>query len=794
MRRILCGVVGGLLAMAAAKAVAQTAPAADAPAVGDASAAWRNPSLSPDARARDLLPRLTLEEKISLLHADGTFTSPGLPRFDIGKLWMSDGPQGVREEIQPQGWNAAGRTDDFTTAMPADIGLAASFDVELARAFGNVIGQEAVVRRKNIMLCPGLNIMRTPLNGRNSEYFGEDPHLAARMAVNFIDGLQQNGVAACAKHYALNNQENNRSSVNVHVDERTLHEIYLPAFKAAVTEAHVWSVMTAYNRVNGQFCSENSMLLNDILKKDWAFPGLVMTDWGGAHSTVPCALNGLDLEMGTNVTGDHDRDFLAQPLLQAVKAGEVPVARIDEMALRNLRVMAATGLFDGAKAKTSAPALMAPEHIDAARKIAEAGIVLLKNRDDLLPLAWPPKIKSIAVIGQNADSKFAHDGNSAQIKTSYEITPLEGIRKWVANASAGGFQSIEITYTEGYVRAAGRGGRRGVGGAVTPTSASAPATQSSQIAAAVEAAKAADVAIVVAGLYRAQDQEGADRPNMNLPPGQAELIAAVTQANPRTIVILNGGSPSVVEPWIDHAGALLMYWYGGTEGGNALARVLFGDVNPSGRLPCTWPRQLADSPAHRPNDPAIFPGTGANVRGGQLTPEAGPQETYAEKLLVGYRWFDAQKIEPQFPFGFGLSYTTFTFSELTLPPQAGAINGKVMIPSGPGIAQFTLTNTGKREGAVVAQLYVEPVKPSVQRPLKELKGFTKVLLKPGESRSVSIPLHAADFAYYEPATHAWVAEAGDYVVHVGDSSRSLPLAAKVHLDQTLTIPDAVSAK
>jgi beta-glucosidase len=632
------------------------------------------------------------------------------------------------------------------------------------------------------MLCPGLNIMRTPLNGRNSEYFGEDPHLAGRMAVNFIEGLQQNGVAACAKHFALNNQENNRSSVNVHVDERTLHEIYLPAFKAAVTEGHVWTVMTAYNRVNGQFCSENRELLMDVLKRDWAFPGLVMTDWGGAHSTVGCALNGLDLEMGSNVTGDHNRDFLAAPLLAEVKAGRVPMERIDDMALRNLRVMAATGLLDGGKAKPSVPALMAPEHVEAARKIAEAGMVLLKNRDGLLPLD-ARKVKTIAVIGQNATAKFAHDGNSAQIKTTYEVTPLEGITK-----RAG--EGVKVTYVEGYARPTGRGGRRGVGGAVTPGAASAPATQADQIATAVEAAKSADVAIVVAGLYRAQDQEGADRPNMELPAGQAEVIAAVTKANPHTVVVLNGGSPSVVGPWIGDAGALVMYWYGGTEGGNALARVLFGDVNPSGHLPCTWPKRLADSPAHRPNDPAVFPGVGANVRGSGLTAETGPQETYAEKLLVGYRWFDAREIEPEFPFGFGLSYTTFGLSDLAMSRISSG-------PSGPGRRRtfsFTVENTGKRDGAIVAQVYVQPVHSSVERPPQELKAFEKVSLKSGEKKTVVFALTADAFAYYEPTKHAWIAEAGDYVIRVGDSSRSLPLSTTYHLDQTITIPDAVASQ
>ncbi|HVX86182.1 MAG TPA: glycoside hydrolase family 3 C-terminal domain-containing protein [Phycisphaerae bacterium] len=754
-----------------AAARAQSAPAT-LPDTGGPNAPWRNPSLSPDARARDLLPRLTLTEKISLLHADGTFTSPGLPRFGIPKLWMSDGPQGVREEIQPTTWNSANHTDDFSTAMPADIALAASFDPDLAKAYGNVIGQEARARHKNIMLCPGLNIMRTPLNGRNSEYFGEDPFLASRMAVNFVEGIQQNGVAACIKHFALNNQETNRGSVNVHVDERTLHEIYLPAFKAAVTEAHAWCLMTAYNRVNGQYCSENHELLTDILKHDWQFPGLVMTDWGGAHSTIDCATNGLDLEMGSNVGGSHDNDFLAAKLLAAVNAGQVPMARIDDMALRNLRVMTATGNLDPTpQSLPPADTLLSPDHIAAARTIAESGIVLLKNADALLPLD-SAKIHSIAVIGQNASAKFAHNGNSAAIKTSHEVTPLEGITKRAGDA-------IKITYVEGYTRAAARGGRRGIGGAVTPTSATAPATQSAQIAQAVAAAKSADVAIVVAGLYRAQDQEGADRPNMNLPSGQSELIAAVAKANPHTIVILNGGSPSVVAPWIDDSAALLMYWYGGTEGGNALARVLFGDVNPSGHLPCTWPKQLADTPASHPNDPAIFPGIGNNVRGAALTPDTGPQETYAEKLLVGYRWYDSQKIDPQFPFGFGLSYTTFGYSNLHIDPASHQM-------------QCDVANTGPRAGDAVVQVYVEPLKPSVDRPLEELKAFQKIALKPGEKQTVTLDLPPAAFAYYSPNKHAWIAEAGDYIIHVGDSSRSLPLHQTFHLDKTLTIPEAIN--
>jgi beta-glucosidase len=780
---------------APAAAPAAAAPAAGpAPDVGGPDAIWRDASKSPDERARDLLPRLTLAEKIALLHGDGTFTSPGLPRFKIGKLWMDDGPQGVREENLPDRFGSANHTDDFTTALPADIGLAATFDTDMALAYGNVIGEEARTRGKNIMLSPGLNIMRTPLNGRNSEFLGEDPFLASRMAVGFITAMQSHGVSATPKHYAMNNQETQRGSVNVHADERTIREIYLPAFKASITEAHAWSIMAAYNRVNGQYCSENEFLLTQVLKKDWNFQGLVMTDWGGCHSTVPAANNGLDLEMGSNLGaagGNHDNDHFGSALMAAVTANPptVPMSRIDDMALRNLRVMAFTGLLDPQDKVQPKVPLMSPEHIEAARKIEEAGMVLLKNDRQVLPLDTS-RIKTIAVIGQNANTKFAHDGNSAQIKTTYEITPLEGI-----TTRAG--SNIKVNFVPGYtgiVRGRGRGaagGRQGLGGAVTPTPASAPAAGNPDlIAAAVEAAKNADVAIVVAGLYRSQDQEGADRRDMNLPAGQAELIAAVVKANPHTVVILNGGSPSVIEPWISDAAGLIMYWYGGTEGGNALARVLFGDVNPSGHLPCTYPKQLADSPAHFGGDINHYPGTGGAARGaggggrGSLTPETGPQEDYAEGILVGYRWFDAKNIEPEYPFGFGLSYTQFTVSDLKLQPTG--TDGHLTV-------QATVNNIGKRDGAEVVQVYVHQnnPNPAFPRPPKELKAFQKITVAAGGTGTVSMKLDASSLAYYDPAKHAWVAEAGDYTIYAGDSSRNLPVKATFTLPQTITIKEGM---
>jgi beta-glucosidase len=760
--------------------VSAAAPAGAATDIGDASAVWRDASKTPDERARDLLARLTLQEKVSLLHGDGTFTTPGLPRFNIPKLWMSDGPQGVREEMQANSWNSAGRNDDFATALPAGVGLAASFDPELAKAFGNVIGEEALTRKKNIMLCPGLNIMRTPLNGRNSEYLGEDPFLASRMAVNLVNGIQSHHVSACVKHYALNNQESSRGSVNVHVDERTMREIYLPAFKAAITEGHAWSIMTAYNRVNGQYCSENEFLLNQALKKDWGFPGLVMTDWGGCHSTVNAANHGLDLEMGSHVGGNHNGDFLADPLLKVIGDGpnQVPMSRIDDMALRNLRVMAWTGQFDPAEKRETAKPMMAPEHVAAARRIEESAIVLLKNAGNVLPVDLG-KVKTIAVLGENAQAKFARDGDSARIKTSYEITPLDGIRTYVGKRAT-------VNFAPGYARTGGRGGP----GGAAPAGGAGAAGGSALLDAAVTAAKGADVAIVVGGLYRNQDQEGRDR-TFNLPPGQAELIQAVCKANPRTVVILTGGGPTSVDPWLENCGALLMYWYGGTEGGNALARVLFGDVNPSGHLPCTWPKKIADSPAHSTGNAAEYPGVsgaGGGGRGAAMTAQSGPQENYSEGILVGYRWFDAKKIEPQFPFGFGLSYTTFSISDLDAPASpalpAGSTLGSVVTT-----VTATVANKGARDGAEVVQVYVEQAKPSLARPPRELKGFAKVTVPAGQSSKVSIPLPLSAFTYFDPDKHAWVAEAGEYTVLVGDSSRNLPQKVKLAMRETVTIKE-----
>jgi beta-glucosidase len=707
-----------------------------------------------EARVDDLLSRLTLEEKDSLVYANSTFSVAAVPRLGIPELWMDDGPMGVREEVGV-GFRNLNRTDDFATAMPATLGLAATFNTNLANAFGAVIGQEAKQRGKDIMLGPSLNIQRTPVCGRNFEYMGEDPFLTSRMAVNYIEGEQAQGVASCAKHFAANNQEFQRGSINVEMDERTLREIYLPAFRAAVQEAGVLSVMGAYNQFRGQHCCENDYLLNKVLKDQWGFKGLVMSDWSGVHNTDEAALNGMDLEMGTRTSPPFDTAYLARPFLDGLKSGKYPVSVLDDKVRRNLYVMFKLNLIHDPAAPAAAPenkgVLSTKEHQETARKIAEESIVLLQNKNNFLPLN-PSKLKTIAIIGVNATAKFASGGGAANIKAPYEITAFEGISNRLGSG-------VKIIYAPGYVSPAGRG-RRDRGDAVN----SAATVNSNLIAEAVAAAKSADAVIYVGGLSHngGYDTEGSDRRDLKLPGGQDELLDQIVKANPKTVVVFNGGGAVEMGSWLAKTPALLYAWYGGLEGGNALARVLFGDVSPSGKLPCTFPKQLMDSPAHALN---AYPGTNGTV-------------TYVEGLLVGYRWFDTKKIEPLFPFGYGLSYTTFKYSGLKLAPDADSKNASVTV-------EFTLANTGKRAGAEVAEVYVQPQNPSVTRPLKELKGFAKVSLQPGEKQTVSVRLDRSAFAFYDPDKKGWVAEKGGYKILVGGSSRDIHLDGNCQLAETV---------
>ena len=704
-----------------------------------------------EARVEDLLGRMTIEEKVSMLHGDSKFTTAAIPRLGLPRRWMSDGPHGVREDVGPDTWNPAGHTDDFSTFMPVNICLASTWNTQLGFDFGATIGQEAKARGKNIMLAPGVNIMRTPLNGRNFEYLGEDPFLSSRMAVGYIKGEQAQDVSSCVKHFAGNNQEFQRNSINVEMDERTLREIYLPAFKAAVKEGGVLSVMGAYNKFRGQYCCENDYLLNKVLKDDWGFQGLVMSDWAGAHTTDGAVLRGLDLEMGSN--GPYNKFYLADPFMNGIKSGKYPMSILDDKVRRNLRVMFVSKVLDS----PSKGSLNTGEHQMTARKVAEEGIVLLKNEGSILPLD-STKVKSIAVIGENASKKFAAGGGSAGIKAFYETTPLEGLVKRAGN-------DVDIEYSAGYVQPPFRrqGGANAAGvvqGATDPAMANAE-----RIDRAVKLARACDVAIVFAGLNHGNgfDTEGADRKDMKLPFGQDELIQKVRAANPKTIVVMMSGGPVEMDAWINQVPGVLQIWYPGMEGGNAVARVLFGDVNPSGKLPCTFPHRLEDSPAHALG---AYPGKDGT-------------ETYTEGLFVGYRWFDEKKIEPLFPFGFGLSYTKFEYTGLKVTP------GK----NGTAVVQVDITNSGSRDGSEVVQVYVIPGKEALPRPIQELKGFKKVLLKAHETQTVQISLDATSFSYYDPTRKAWVAEKGDYGIAVGGSSRDIRVASKFRLESDIVIPE-----
>ncbi len=681
-----------------------------------------------EERVEDLLGRLTLEEKVALLHGDSKFTTAAIPRLGLPRRWLSDGPHGVREDVGPDTWAPAGRTDDFATCLPAAIALAATWNPDEARAAGEVVGDEALKRGKHIMLGPGVNIMRSPLCGRNFEYYGEDPFLASRIAVGYIRGVQSRAVASCVKHFAANNQETERDRINVEVDERALREIYLPAFKAAVQEAHVLAVMGAYNRFRGQYCCQNDYLLNRVLKGEWGFQGLVVSDWAGVHDTAEAVLNGLDLEMGTDKP--YQDFFLAGPYLEGLRSGKYPMAGLDDKVRRNLRQIIATKMSGGRPEGS----LNNRAHQETARRVAEEAIVLLKNDNAFLPLN-DRQLKTVAVIGENATRLQAAGGDSSRIKAFYEVTPLEGIVRRVGSR-------LNVIYSEGY--------RQGGDKALAER--------------AEAAARAADVVIYVGGLNhdRGGDTEGADRHNLKLPCGQAELLQRLLKANPRTVVVLVGGSPMEMEPWLAEARAVLLSWYSGMEGGNAIARALFGDVNPSGKLPCTFPKKLEDSPAHALN---AFPGRDGVVK-------------YEEGLLVGYRWFDTRNIDPLFPFGFGLSYTSFEYAGLSLIPGSGSDGPLVTV-------EFDLVNTGAREGAETAQLYVQDVASGLPRPVKELKAFRKVALKPGAKQKISIPLERDAFAYYDPSRPGWVAEAGDFQVLVGSSSRDIRLTGTFTLRQTL---------
>ncbi|MGA2501006.1 MAG: TIM-barrel domain-containing protein, partial [Tepidisphaeraceae bacterium] len=684
-----------------------------------------------EKRVNDLLKCMTLEEKISQVHADSKFSTAAVPRLGIPRRWFADGPHGVREDVGPYSWDSVGRTDDYATWMPALSALGSTWNVDLATAYGEVLGQEARARNKDVLLAPIVDIARTPLCGRIYEYLGEDPFLNTRLAVNYIEGVQSNGVAACVKHFAGNNQEVGRATINMDMDDRTLREIYLPPFEAAIKEAHAWAVMGAYTKFRGEHCAYSDYLINKLLKGEWGFPGFVMSDWGGTYSTREAVFGGLDVEMGTLVGSEdksaYNKFFLAQPFLDGIRQGDYPVSILDDKVRRSLRVMFATGVFD----RRPPGSLNTLEHRAVAQRVAEESMVLLKNETNALPLVVS-NLTSVAVIGENAVRHNAAGFFGAGVKTMHEVTPLDGIEQLVGG-------KVNVTYSAGYSKEGG---------------------DSNLVERAVTAARQADVAIVVAGLNHSRnlDDEGWDRTNLCLPYGQDELIQRVVEANPRTIVVLVSGPAIELGPWLAQVPAVLQAHYSGMEGGHALARILFGDVNPSGRLTVTYPKKLMDSPAHALD---TYPGTNGTL-------------FYKEGLLVGYRWFDTKNIEPEFPFGFGLSYTTFEYSNLKLVPGPGT-KGPIVT------AEFDIANTGPRAGAEVAELYIHQDNPRLPRPLKELKGFKKVFLKPNEKQTISIPLDIRAFAFYDPAKANWVTQADDFKIQIGSSSRDIRLESNYHL-------------
>ena len=713
-----------------------------------------------EQRIDDALKRMTLDEKIAVIHAQSKFSSPGVKRLGFPDLWTDDGPHGVRPDVLWDEWVQAGQTNDSCVAFPALTCLAATWNPAMARLYGESLGEEALYRKKSVILGPGVNIFRTPLGGRNFEYMGEDPYLASRMVVPYVQGLQSKGVAACVKHYCLNNDEEYRHQVNVIVSDRALHEIYLPAFKAAVQEGGAWSIMGAYNLYQNQHNCHNTTLLNKILKQDWGFDGVVISDWGGCHDTDEAVKNGLDLEFGTwtdgltmGKTNAYDSYHMAEAYKQAIKSGKYTTKELDEKVRRVLRLFYRTTM----QREKPFGFLCSESHYEAALKIAQEGIVLLKNEGVKSPEAAPllpldlTKMKRILVVGENAIKMMTVGGGSSSLKVQREILPLDALQARIAG----------LEYARGYVGDT----IQSFDGVSVGRSLYESRSQEELTAEAVEKARKADVVIFFGGLNKAgyQDSEGHDRQQYGLPYGQDELIEAIVKVNPR-LVYVNISGNCVAMPWLDKVPAVVQGWFIGSEAGEAIASVLCGDVNPSGKLPFTWYASLDQCGAHALN---TYPGTWRE--GHQII-----DEEYKEGLFVGYRWIDRlaleakgkaakQKAVPLFPFGYGLSYTTFQYGKVSADKKTMTAKDQITFT-------VPVTNTGNRAGAETIQLYIRDVKSSVERPVKELKAFQKVFLQPGETQQVNLTIDKSALSFYDDNTAIWTVEPGDFEGLVGPSS------------------------
>ena len=695
------------------------------------------PRANIEQKVNNLLKKLTLAEKINMIHASSSFTSGSVERLGIPELTMSDGPHGVRPE-HGRGWDLLNNGKDSSTYLPVGSTLASTWNPALGYASGAVLGSEAKYRGKDVILGPGINIMRTPLNGRNFEYMSEDPYLISQMAVGYIKGVQDQGISACVKHFAANNQEIRRNGINVEMSERALREIYLPGFKAAVTVGGVNTLMGAYNRFRGEYCSYNDYLINQILKKEWGFKGIVISDWGAVHSTKEALLGGLDLEMGTDLapaSRKYEDFYMGRPAYDLFKSGAIDEAVLDDKVRRILRVMFKTNMIG---AHRTAASYATAAHAATAKKIAEEAIILLKNDEHLLPLINKNR-QSIAVIGAAAVRKNAMDGGSSQVLPKYEITPLQGLKN-ILNGNA------QISFSPGYTVALNG------------------TADQHLIADAVKAAKAAETPIIFGGWVHgyghdkwednAFDAEDFDKKDMHMPFGQDELITAVLDANPNTVVVLFGGGAMDITKWVHKAKAIVLAGYPGQEGGNALAEILMGTVNPSGKLTYTWPKNLEDAPAHKIGE---YPGDSLTVR-------------YKDDIFVGYRYFDTYKVEPQFAFGHGLSYTSFKYSNIKAVHKGNKVS-----------VSFIIQNTGRISGAEVAQVYVREEKPKVKRPEKELKSFRKILIRPGQSTLVQLDLPQEAFEYYDDTHRHWTMQPGMFDILVGTASDAISLQTKLNL-------------
>lgn len=742
--KILCLSAALMLVVASCKKESETTASGD----GTIAAAYEGTPMSDeyDAEIDKIVSQMTLEEKIGLLHGYSMFTNKGVERLGVPEVHMADGPLGVREEISRDSWAPAGNTDDFATYYPAGGGLSATWNPEMAHTFGKSIGEEARARQKDVLLAPAFNIIRTPLGGRTYEYMTEDPFLNKTLVVPYVVGVQENDVAVCVKHYAVNNQETNRGTVDVLTDDRTLREIYLPAFHDAVVKGQAYSVMGAYNKFRGDYLCENPYMLQTILRDEWGFKGIVISDWAAVHTTKKALEAGTDLEMGTPLA--FDDFYFANPLIKAVKEAKVSEAEIDKHAKRILKLLYNLKAM-GKKDSRAKGSIATEAHYKDAYNIASESVVLLKNDENLLPLNTSA-LKSVAVIGANATQKHAQGGFGAGVKTKHEVTPLYALKAKLP-------QSVTINYAQGYKTEFKPKKEMKFGEVTQEVKETVNDLDPKMVAEAVAAAKKSDVAILFVGANRDYETEASDRADLSLPFGQEKLIAAVKAANPKTIVVFVAGAPYDINNVVAQNSTIVWGWYNGSEAGNAIVDVLTGKVNPSGKLPWTMPKKIEDSPAHATNS---FPG-GASV-------------TYKEGILVGYRWFDTKNIDPIYAFGYGLSYTTFEFANAKADKKEYGNDATIKVT-------VDVKNTGKADGKEVVQLYVSKTGSKVERAAKELKGFSKVLVKAGGSEKVTINVPVKELAYFDNATKKWTVEPGAYTFKLGNSSRDIKQEVTVNV-------------